>query len=423
MARGLSPARNGVIAALDLGSSKVCCFIARIQDDQPPRIIGIGQQMSHGMKAGTLVDMDAAEDSILAAIHAAEQMAGETIDRVLVNLSGGYPSSHAIGVEVSIAGQKVGDADLRHALAQGYETDSAMGQNGQSRQLIHTIPTDYSIDGCRGVREPRGLSGDRLGLTLHFVTAATGAVQNLVNCVQRCHLDVVELVVSPFASGLAALVEDEMELGATVIDMGGGSTSIAIFFEGRLIHAEVIPVGGQHVTSDIARGLSTSMVHAERLKALYGHATAATADDQETIEVPQVGEESDGQAQQIPRARLVKIIRPRIEETLELVRDRLDVSGLNGLAGRRVVLTGGASQLSGIRELAATMLDKQVRIGRPTQIDGLAEATAGPAYATCAGLLLYGALAESAPSRGPLLPVAHPSHFLGRIGSWLREHF
>lgn len=420
MARGLSPTRNGVIAALDLGSSKVCCFIARLDAEQRPKIIGIGQQMSHGIKAGTVVDMEAAEDSILAAIHAAEQMAGETIDRVLVNLSGGHPASHSVGVEVSIAGQKVGDADLRQALDQGYEAE-AMG--AANRHLVHTIPTDFSIDGCRGVREPRGLSGDRLGLTLHFVTAASGAVRNLVNCVQRCHLEVVDLVVSPYASGLAALVEDEMELGATVIDLGGGTTSIAIFFEGRLIHAEALPVGGQHVTTDIARGLAASVAHAERLKALYGHATAASGDERETIEVPQVGEEGDGQPRQIPRAHLVDIVRPRVEETLEMVRDRLDASGLNGLAGRRVVLTGGASQLAGIRELAATMLDKQVRIGRPAQIEGLAEATAGPAYATCAGLLLYGALAESAPSRRLPLPTAHPSHFLGRIGSWLREHF
>jgi cell division protein FtsA len=419
---GLAKAKNGLIAALDVGSSKICCFIARAEDGLRPRVIGIGQQASHGVKAGAVVDMEATEAAILHAVHAAEQMANETIDRVFVNLSGGYPESSSVAVEVSIAGHEVGDGDLRRAVEQTHALDGVGGQTPNGRHLIHAIPTAYSIDGNRGVRDPRGLCGERLALRMHFVTADAGAVRNLINCIARCHLDVAGLVVSPYAAGLASLAEDERELGVTVIDMGGGTTTIAVFLEGKVIYTDVVPIGGIHVTNDIARGLTTPVTHAERLKALYGHAIAVTADERETIDVPQIGEE-DGDTQQVARAQLVNIVRPRIEETFELVRARLEASGFDKVAGRRVVLTGGASQLTGVRELATLVLDKQVRLGRPTGILGLAEATAGPAYATCAGILTYAAAAGSLPARRAQPETARPGDFLGRLSFWFREHF
>ncbi|GAB4391201.1 MAG: cell division protein FtsA [Kiloniellaceae bacterium] len=415
--------KGGIAAALDIGSSKVCCFIARVDDDGQPRVIGIGQQASRGIKGGTIVDMELAEASVLNAVHAAEQMAGTTIDRVVVNLSGGYPASSTVGVEVSLNGHEVGEADLRRALSYGHQTQLQQQDDDQGRQMIHSIPTGYSIDGNRGIRDPRGMFGEQLGVHMHIITASAGAVRNVSTCIQRCHLEPAAFVVSPYASGLACLVEDEMELGVTVIDMGGGTTTIAVFYENNVIFTDVIPVGGHHVTSDIARGLSTPLAHSERMKTLYGHVIAAPTDERELIDVPQVGEEENSESQQIPRSLLVGIIQPRVEETLELVRSRLELSGFDKIAGRRVVLTGGACQLPGTRELASTVLDKQVRIGRPTHVGGLAEATAGPAYATCAGLLNYAVTAE-VPMPGETSPEPRElGGLMGRLGHWLREHF
>jgi cell division protein FtsA len=258
---------------------------------------------------------------------------------------------------------------------------------------------------------------------MHVVTAATSAVRNAANCIGRCHLDIAGIVVSPYAAGLACLVEDETELGVTVVDMGGGTTTVAVFYDGNLVFADSIPVGGGHVTNDIARGLSTPIAHAERMKTLYGSAIASSADEREMITVPQVGEDEESQANHVPKSLLVGIIAPRLEETFELVRDRLDQSGFDKVAGRRVVLTGGACQLPGTRELAGLILDKQIRTGRPLRITGLAEATGGPAFSTAAGLVHF-ALSERAeiPRAGRALAEA-PSGLIGRFGNWIRENF
>jgi cell division protein FtsA len=219
-----------------------------------------------------------------------------------------------------------------------------------------------------------------------------------------------------------------MNLGATVIDMGGGTTSLAVFYDGKLMHADSVPLGGSHVTSDIARGLSTPVAHAERMKTLYGSAMASPSDERETIDVPLVGEENRSEANHVPRSILVSIIRPRIEEIFELIRSRLEASGFDRVAGRRVVLTGGASQLQGVAELARQVLDKQVRQGRPLGISGLAEATGGPAFATCAGLLSYAARNRGATGAGTLDfqgrgAMEEPDGRFGRLGLWLRENF
>ena len=410
--------RGGLIAALDVGSSKICCFIARAEDDGRARVIGIGHQLSRGVRGGAIVDMEAAEGAILTAVHAAEQMAGETIQGVIINVSGGYPASQTVGVEVTIAGHEVGDGDLRRVLEHGQHPDG----NGE-RQLIHSIPVGYTIDGSRGIRDPRGMYGERLGVDIHMVTASAGAVRNLATCVARCHLDIRGLVVSPFAAGLASLVEDEMDLGVTVIDMGGGTTTIAVFFDGNVVYTDSVPIGGAHVTSDIARGLSTPVVHAERMKTLYASCIASPADEREVIAVPQVGEDDGDHVNNVPKSILVGIVQPRLEETFELVRARLETSGFDKIAGRRVVLTGGAGQLAGVRELAALVLDKQVRMGRPIRVAGLAEATAGPAFATCAGLLSYALQAEAEQPRPARGQAEEPNGLVGRLGHWFRENF
>jgi len=416
--------REGVYAALDVGSSKVCCMIARLRHDDTLgahhlEVVGIGQQLSRGVKAGGVIEMETAARAIEAAVASAERMAGETVQQVVVNLSGGYPASRLIEVEEWIGGREVGEVELRRTLQKGHSLEGLLGAPEKGRQLVHSIPTGYGIDGGRGIRDPRGLFADRMSVTMHIVTAASGPLRNLVTCVQRSGFDVGALVVSPFAAGLAALVADETELGVTVIDMGAGTTSIAVFVEGNLTHVDVVPVGGQHVTSDIARGLSTSLAHAERLKTLYGHATVTLVDERDLIDVPQVGEEEQGHIQQVPRSLLNGVIRPRLEETFELVRSRLEASGIDRVAGRRVVLTGGASQLPGMTDLASLVLDKQVRVGRPIHLRGLAEATSGPASAVTAGLLAY-ALEKDLSE--PLVTVSEPERaprLFDRVGRWL----
>ena len=409
--------KNGLIAALDVGSSKVCCFVARLPSDAPPRVIGVGHQASHGIKNGVITDMEAAEAAILQAVHDAEKMAGETVRSVMVNLSAGRPASHAMDIEVSIAGHAVEDADVRRALSQTREAKGLA-----DAELIHLLPTGFAIDGHGGIRDPRGMYGDRLGVSVHLITAATGAVRNLKTTIERCHLTVDAFVVSAYAAGLATLVEDEIALGATLIDMGGGTTSFAVFHDGQVIHTDSVPFGGSHVTADVARGLSTPLASAERLKTLHGAAVTSEDDEQEVIDVPQVGEESHETPNHVPKSILNGIIQPRIEETLELVRARLEASGVSNLAGRRVVLTGGASQLQGVRELAGTILDRHVRLGRPQRLRGLAESVSGPAFATVAGLIAYAY--GSQPSWAAPLPIeiGQPVGLVGRLQGWLRAH-
>lgn len=412
-----------MIAALDVGSSKITCFIAhatRETEMRPPalRIIGIGHQRSRGVRGGVVVDMETAEDAIRAAVEAAERMADVTVEDVILAVTTGAPASERATIELAVAGHEVGEADMRRVDQVG----RSKVPNG-TRVLLHAIPMSYSIDGSAGIRDPRGMCGERLGVAMHFVTASSAPLRNLHVCVERCHLRVADHVLASYASGLASLVEDEMELGVTCIDMGGGTTSFAIFRHGGLIACDVVPVGGDHVTTDIARGLVTTRAHAERLKTLYGSALAGSADDREMISVPQLGEEETGEPSRVPRSMLTSIIRPRLEEILEMVRERLESSGCEKIVGRRVVLTGGASQMNGMRELAQRFLERQVRLSAPPRIQGLAPATAGPAFATSAGLLLY---AQRRPREDMRIGIeAEGRNFLpfARLGRWLGENF
>jgi cell division protein FtsA len=411
--------RNGLVAALDVGTTKVCCLIARTGGDQGPRIVGIGHQVSKGLRNGTIVDLDQAETSIRATVEAAEQMAGENIHEVVVNLSGGKPKSRLVAYEVAIGGHEIGDGDIRRIL----DPANLAQEKPEERELLHRIPMGYGVDGNRGIADPRGMYGERLSVNMHVVTALRGPLRNLESVIRRCHLGVEGVVVAPYAAALGCLSDEEKALGVTCIDMGGGTTSVAVFFDGELVHTDVVPLGGAHVTKDIARGLVTPLNHAERLKTLYGNAMTSANDDRQLIQVPSVGEEETPEAHTLPRSVLIGIVKPRMEEIFELVRDRLKEAGFDQVAGRGLVLTGGASQLPGVRELADAILDKQARFGRPLAMDGMAEAAAGPTFAACAGLLQYG-LGHRAEETGAEMPqAAEPQGRFGRIGQWLRENF
>ncbi len=409
--------RGDLVAALDVGTSKVACFIARIEEDGRPRVLGIGHQASRGVRCGSIIDLDAAALAIGHAVNTAEQMASVRVREVLVNLGGGHLASQTLPVDVAIAGQEVGDADLRRILRAQSQAVIAPDD-----EIVHAIPVSYAIDGHRGIRDPRGMYGERLSVELHVVTALAAALRNTSACIGRAHLEPDAFVVAPYAAGLACLVEDEMELGAAVIDMGAGTTGLAVFCEGNMVFADSVPVGGVHVTNDIARGLTTPLAQAERMKTLHGSAIASLSDEREIIDVPQVGEDEPGHANHVPKSLLTGIIQPRLEEVFELVRGRLEASGLDKAAGRRVVLTGGASQLQGARELAQAVLDKQVRMGRPAPLPGLAEATTGPAFATAVGLLAYAVRHQADLPMGGVLEEEPAHGWWGRIGGWLREY-
>ena len=415
--------KGSVIAALDVGTTKVSCFIARIIDDEGHfEIVGVGHQASAGFRAGTVVDLEAAETAIRETVHAAENMAAETMKgyplrEVIINVPGIHAHSHHFSADIEILGHEVTEQDVLRTLAR------AQDQNlSTDRDLIHTIPIGYTIDGQHGVRDPRGLFGQQMKVDIHLVTGDSGALRNIATCIERSHLDIASMCVSPYAAGLSSLVEDEMDLGCTVIDMGGGVTSLAVFQGGKLIYTDAIPVGGHHVTNDIARGLTTSIPQAERLKTLYGSAIASGNDQNELIDVPQVGEDERAQPNHVPRSLLIGIIQPRVEEIFELVRARLDDSGLRDAAGRRVVLTGGASQLPGLRDLGQMVLDKQVRLGRPIHIGGLPESVSGPAFATTAGLLTYiTERAEEMPRQ--VVVQSEPESLWDRVRLWMRENW
>jgi cell division protein FtsA len=263
--------------------------------------------------------------------------------------------------------------------------------------------------------------GQTLGVSMHAVAADAAACRNLASCIATSHLALGPLCVSPYASGLACLVEDEIQLGCTVIEMGGGTTEIAVFIEGNLVHVDSVPVGGSHVTNDIARGLTTTIAHAERIKTLYGSAVTSAKDDRELIDAPQMGEDRPSEAHHVPRAQLISIIQPRIEETFEMVRTRLEQSGFANVAGRRVVLSGGASQLNGVRDVAQLILEKQVRVGRPQYVSGLPETGGGAAFATCAGLLIH-TLRNAGDVSGMSSQSGLAGSFWGRATQWFKEN-
>jgi cell division protein FtsA len=405
--------RGGLIAALDVGSSKVCCAIAQVQGKHNFEILGVGQQLSGGVKSGVVINMEEVVTSIVNAVHTAEKMAGVTIRDVIVSVNGPHLKSVNFTVEMNVSGHPIDDTDIRRILLQ-----AKAAQEDPSLQTLHTVPTGYALDGAKGIRDPRGMSGDRLWVSIYTLFSKSSPLHNLSTCVARSHLEITSLVAASYASGLACLVEDEMELGVILIDMGGSTTSLTVFHEGQLRHAECIPIGGSHVTMDIARGFSTTLMNAERLKTLYGSAIPSVADDREMIIVPLVGEKRGEGMNQMPRSALVSVIKPRIEEIFEHVRARLLKAGINQFMGQRVVLTGGASQLAGAREVASMILGKNIRLGKPLHVSS-AEFSQDPSFSTCAGLLSYGQAEHVAYLQA--FPQRRTKQIVSQIGSFFKQ--
>jgi len=424
--------REQTIAVLDIGTSKISCFIARTGGhagdmENRPRLIGIGHQLSTGLKSGTIVDMGETEISIRSAVDAAERMAGGSpIDEVYVNISAGQPRSRIFSVEVDVAGHEISQLDIDRVLSAGQKNIKA-----EERFILHSRPVNFSIDGVAGARKPLGMFGEKLGVEIHLLTVALSPLKNIQTCLNQCHLNLKSAVFGPYASALAVLVADERELGTICVDMGGGVTSLSAFRDNELVFGDIIPVGGHHVTRDIAQGLSVSMDKAERLKILYGDCLSARVPVRDQIDIDQIGEDGREYGIAIPRSMLTSIVSPRVEETLELVRDRIIEAGLPDRVGRRIVFTGGASQISGLEELArkifsvdtspSVQTDFHVRLGRPVSVSGLADATAGPGFSTCAGLLNYGATQPD--EIHARVPGSSGEGLFSQIRAWLGENF
>jgi cell division protein FtsA len=408
------PRQTGPFGVLDIGTTKIACVIGRVESDGSVRVIGFGWQKGRGVRGGGILDIEDAERAIRAAVGQAEEEAGTRLRAVTVNLSAGQPESRLFNVQWPVGGRAVGEHDIRRIITEGRARAAS-----ENRSIIHALPLAFAADDAQGVVDPRGLHCETLAARLHVVDAVTTALRTLDACLARCDLEIAELVSAPMAAGMATLVEDERLLGATVLDMGGGTTGMAVFAEGQLLHTAQLPVGGQHVTNDIARVLSTPVAHAERLKTLYGSAQSSPDDEREMLPVPLVGEE-EHQIAKVPRSMVVNIIKPRLEETFEMVKERLEGSGLVRAAGHRVVLTGGASQLSGAREMAHRILGRQVRAGRPAPLRGLPDSASGPAFATAVGLLAWAA-GEGRTLHDLDLDADRPHGLLRRFVNFLRE--
>ena len=426
----VSPRRAAVVAALDVGTSKVACLIARLEP-QPPqevlrrrshgvRILGFAHTAAAGMKGGGVVDLVEAEQMIRNAIEIAENGARVQLQSVVVSLSGGRLGSERFIADIALAGGAVTDFEITRVLAAASRHSVRDG-----RAVLHSLPIGYQLDAASGIREPRGMLGSRFGVDMHMVTAEVATVRNLMLTVERSHLHVEAMVSSPYASGLAVLADDESDLGAATIDLGAGTTTFAVFSGGRFVHADGFALGAHHVTMDLARGLNTRIADAERIKAIYGSVMSGGSDERDMITVPPVGDDEREPPQFVSRAALTRIIKPRVEEILEMVRDRLVASPFAAEPRGRVVLTGGGSQLAGIADLAARILKRPVRIGRPLGLSGLPEAAKGPAFAVTAGLLVYPQAAhlEHFEPRQTRHLMTGTGGYMARVGRWLRESF
>jgi cell division protein FtsA len=399
----MSRGKARYLTGLDIGSHKVCCFIVELDEFLNARLVGYGQHASGGMKRGMIVDMDRTETAIREAVQQAEDMADTEVGSVIVGLGGIHLRSHMTDGLVVLGQHEITQADVEKVI----DVARAKYLEGD-RQIIHAQATKFVLDNQTDIRDPRGMTGSRMEADVHIVSAASSAVRNVVRCVERCHLEVQDIVVQPLASAFSSLVDDEKELGVALVDIGAGTSDIAIYVDGALAYTAVVPVGGQHITADIARGLSTPLSHAERIKSLHGCAMASLVSEDETIDIHYVGEEDETPPKQITKSQLAGIIQPRCEEILEMVRDKIEQSGFESAIGRRVVLTGGSSQLTGLRQLADVVLDKSARLARPQGLEGLTDLSGGPQFATVAGLVLYGAKQAAAYRRSQ------------RSGQWLQ---
>jgi cell division protein FtsA len=421
--------RQRIVAALDVGTSKICCLIAKTSpapdwfegkgEAVQFEVLGFDHTRAEGLKAGMVAHLDSAEACIRSAVDAAERMAGVTVEDVHVSVTCGRLRSESFSASVALPSGAVREDDILRLLAGGRQYAAR-----DKRSVLHALPTSYRIDENSGISEPQGMCGERLSVELHAVTADEVAMRNIMLCVERCYLGVASLVAAPYASALSVITPDEAKFGVVCIDFGAGTTTLSVFADGHFIHADGIALGGNAITTDIARTLGAPLEHAERLKTLHGSAFATISDEREIITYPAVTALPQPSLNQITKAQLALIIRPRIEEILDLMRRRLAASGVASEATQHLVLTGGGSQLTGIAELATNMFGRTARLGRPRSLSGLPAVAAAPDFASSIGLLLQWERGDDRLSgRAEQRFLRTGTGYFARVGEWIRDNF
>ncbi|MEO5376389.1 MAG: cell division protein FtsA [Magnetococcus sp. DMHC-6] len=372
---------QNLIVGLDIGTTKICCIVAELQPDGRLDVIGVGTHPSRGLRKGVVIDIDSTVESMRMAVEEAEMMAGVEVNMVYAGIAGGHiKSGNSAGVVATKEGE-VGPGDIQRVL------DAARAQPlTMDREVLHIIPQEYSLDGQEGIKEPLGMSGVRLEAKVHIVTGAVASAQNIIKCINRCGLDVGDIILEQLASSESVLTADEKELGVCLLDIGGGTTDIAIFADGHIKHTAVLAIGGDHLTNDIAVGLRTPTREAETLKRKFGCALSSLVDPEETIEVPSIG---DRKPRALARHILAEIIEPRVEELFTLVNREIARSGYEEQITAGIVLTGGTAMTEGMVELAEEVFNKPVRLGPPQGVGGLTDVVATPIFATAVGLVLF----------------------------------
>jgi cell division protein FtsA len=403
-----------LVVGLDIGTSKVVALVGELTSDGAIELIGLGSQPSRGLKKGVVVNIESTVQSIQRAIEEAELMAGCEINAVYAGIAGSHIRSLNSHGVVGIRDREVSAADVEHVI----EAAKAVAIPADQR-ILHVLPQEFIIDGQEGIRDPIGMSGVRLEAKVHIVTGADSAAQNIIKCVQRCGLIVEDIVLEQLASSFAVLTEDEKELGVCIVDVGGGTTDIAVFAGGAIRHTAVIPIAGDQVTNDIAVSMRTPTQYAEDIKVRFACALSQLANPDESIEVPSVG---DRPARRLARQTLAEVVEPRYEELFNLIREELRRSGFEEIIAAGLVLTGGSARMEGAIELAEEIFHVPVRLGFPQQVRGLADAVRNPIYSTAVGLLLYARENAAPASRGALLGGSAGAA-LGRMRQWFQGHF
>jgi cell division protein FtsA len=401
------------IVAIDVGTTKICTLVGEAYEDGQLRIIGVGVAPSRGLRKGVVVNVQEATEAITTSVHKAERISGYEIARAYVGVGGGHimaiNSRGVVGISRSARG--ISDYDIERAL------DAARAiAIPHNREIIHTIPRGYTVDGQEGVKDPVGMQGIRLEVEAHIVTGASTSVSNLVKCVRDAGVEIDDLILQPLASGEAVLKESEREMGVVLADVGGGTTDIGIFIEGSIWHTIILGAGGEHLTRDVAVGLRTPFNTAEELKIKYGHAVPGSMSTDELIEVTSFG---NGARQEVSRLQLAEVIEARAEEILNLILREVKRSGYDGLLAAGLVLCGGTAELAGFKELAQQVLRLPVRVGAPHDLQGLTDVLESPAYATSVGLLLWG-MRHTQVSQPEPRRKRPPSVFWQQIRNWFR---
>ncbi|WP_127116171.1 cell division protein FtsA [Shimia sediminis] len=425
--------QRGVVAVLDVGSSKIACLVLRFDGSDRLaevegigpmagqsgfRVIGAATTRSRGVKFGEIDAMQETERAIRTALQAAQKMANIRVDHVIACFSGAEPRSYGLAGQIDLEGHIVTEQEVARALSACDVPDFGMG-----REVLHAQPVNFALDNRSGLSDPRGQMGQQLATDMHMLTVDETAVQNLAQCVKRCDLELAGIASSAYVAGLSAMVEDEQELGAACIDMGGGSTSLSIFMKKHMIYADAVRMGGDHVTSDISMGLQVPAATAERIKTFYGGVHATGMDDREMIELEGDTGDWEHDRRTVSRAELIGIMRPRVEEILEEVRVRLDAAGFEYLPSQQIVLTGGGSQIPGLDGLASKILGQQVRLGRPMRVHGLPQAATGPSFASAVGMCLFATHPQDEWWDFDLPVERYPARSLRRAVKWFKENW